>query len=164
MNRRAWVYVWSVYAVAAVLALQAGFSWSGPGHQGWLTVEVLFGLAIAAQLFKVEAPNHVLFYATPIFFFAGVTLLDPFLLFLLIAVAHLAEWVKERWAGSAYLSDWYLQPFNIAMFWVASRGAQGVYLLLHGRAAAGNAWELAAIMLAAGFYVLLNHTMLGTAL
>jgi diguanylate cyclase (GGDEF)-like protein len=163
MNKRAWAYIWITYLVAVLLALQAGLGLHSL-HPNWTTVEILFGLAIGAQLFKVEAPNHVLFYATPVFFFAGTVLLDPLLLFLMIAVAHLAEWTKERWSRSEHFSAWYLQPFNIAMFWIASRGAQGVYAVFHDRAAAGTGWELAVILAAAVIYVALNHTMLGVAL
>ena len=163
MNKRAWAYIWSTYGVAALLAGQAALGWRH-ARPDWVAVEILFGLAIGAQLFKVEAPNHVLFYATSVFFFAGTVILDPFLLFLLISAAHIAEWIKERWSGGEYLKSWYLQPFNIAMFWIASRGAQGVYALLHDRATAGTGWELAIIMAAAMAYVALNHTMLVTAL
>jgi diguanylate cyclase (GGDEF)-like protein len=163
MTRRAWAYIGGVFLIAGALVVQSLFP-QHPLHPNWLAVEILFGLAIGAQLFKVEAPNHVLFYATPIFFFAGVTLLDPFLLFLLIAVSHAAEWVRERWTGSEYLAAWYLQPFNVAMFWIAGRSAQGLLLLLHDRAATGTGWELAAIMMAAVVFVMLNHTILGVAL
>src|SRR5437868_4516842 len=118
MNGRAWTYIWFIYGLGVVLAVQAALVFHGQ-HPNWLLIEVLFGGAVVAQLFKAEAPNHVLFYTTPIFFFAGTLFLDPFLLFLLIAVPHLAEWARERWAGSSNLKAWYLQPFNIAMYWIA---------------------------------------------
>jgi hypothetical protein len=60
-------------------------------------------LATVAQLFKAAAPNHVLFYARPIFFFAGVLLLSPYLIVLLVAIPHLIEWGKERWQHSPHL-------------------------------------------------------------
>jgi diguanylate cyclase (GGDEF)-like protein len=163
MKNRAWIYIWSMYAVAALLVVQAALSW-GHTHPDWTAVEVLFGVAIAAQLFRVEAPNHVLFYATPIFFFAGTILLNPLLLVLLIALPHLAELAKERFVGSAHLRSWYLQPFNIAMFWIAGRAAQALFALFHARAAGGSGWELAVVVLAAVLFVLLNHSMLGIAL
>jgi diguanylate cyclase (GGDEF)-like protein len=163
VNTRAWAYIWVTFGVAALLVLQAAVS-GEPSHPDWLLIEVLFGLAIAAQLFRVEAPNHVLFYATPIFFFAGTLLLNPLLLFLLIALPHLAELVKERLSGSDYLKSWYLQPFNVAMFWIAARSAQGLYALLLTRATSSSGWELVAVIMAALLFVLFNHTMLGVAL
>ncbi len=163
MNRQSWLYVSGVYAVATVLAIQAALT-SRQLHPNWLAVEILFALAISAQLFKVAAPNHVLFYATPIFFFAGTILLGPLLLFALVVAAHLAEWARERWTGSEYLSAWYLQPFNIAMFWIAGRAAQEVYELFTGRVTPGAGSGLAVIMAGAFVYVLLNHCMLGFAL
>jgi len=163
MDRRAWAYICGVLALATGLALQAGISFRH-AHPHWVLVELLLVLAVGAQLFKVEAPNHVLFYATPIFLFAGAVLLDPLLLFVLIVASHLAEWLKERWIGSNNLKLWYLQPFNVAMFWIAGRAAQVVLGAMEGHHAATGVWQVAAVMLAALVWLSINHGLLGYAL
>ena len=163
MDRRAWAYICGVLALATGLALQAGISFRH-AHPHWMLVELLLVLALGAQLFKVEGSNHVLFYATPIFLFAGAVLLDPLLLFVLIVASHLAEWLKERWIGSSNLRLWYLQPFNVAMFWIAGRAAQVVLGAMGGHHAVAGIWQVAAVMLAALVWLSINHGLLGFAL
>src|SRR5947209_6789020 len=93
-------------------------------------VALLAVLATLPQLFKAEAPNHVLFYASPVFFFAGVLLLPPRLIVLLIALPHVVEWIRERIRHSPHLRAWYLQPFNVAMYTIAALGAHATYTAL----------------------------------
>src|SRR5690348_6965286 len=107
MSRRAWGYVGAVLLAGMVLAGSALIE-VGAALPQWPTLAVLVVLATVAQLCKAEAPNHVLFYATPVFFFAGLLLLPPPLLVLLVVVPHLVEWAHERWRGSPHLRAWYL--------------------------------------------------------
>jgi predicted signal transduction protein with EAL and GGDEF domain len=132
-----------------------------------LVAALLIVLATGAQLFKAEAPKHLLFYASPVFFFAGVNLLvHPFLLVLLVAVPHLVEWRKERWQRSPHLRAWYLQPFNVAMYIIAGLSARWVYTVLpmHLGHVRDTALLTLVMALAALTYVVLNHLLLGVAL
>lgn len=164
MSRRAWAYIWGVFLAWAVLS-GAALSRFAPTPAQWLAFAALVSLATLAQLFKAEAPSHTWYYATPIFFFAGLLLLDRFLFVLLILIPHLIEWAKERLVRSSYLSAWYLQPFNIAMYSIAGFGAYPVYAALNttGASVRTPSWAFAATA-AALVYVTLNHVLLGLAL
>lgn len=131
----------------------------------WPTWGVLVLLATLAQLNRAEAPNHVLFYATPVFLFAGLLLLAPPLYILLVVLPHLLEWARERWRHSAHLRAWYLQPFNVAMAVIAGSAAHGVYAALDGaRLAALTLPPVAVVTAAALVYLVVNHVLLGQAL
>lgn len=134
-------------------------------HPDWLMGATFLVLATSAQLFKAEAPNHTVFYASPVLFFAGVLRLPPALIVLLIALPHLVEWARERWRRSAHLAAWYLQPFNIAMYCLAGLSAHEVYVALDPhRASTLTPLPLMATGLAALTYAVVNHTLLGQAL
>src|SRR5262245_5694730 len=125
MSQRAWAYITSVLLAAVVLA---GLALPGLASalSQWRTFAALVLLASLAQCFKAVAPNHQLYYATPVFFFAGLLLLDPSFFVLLVTIPLLIEWTRERLTDSPYLRDWYLQPFNIAMYTIAGFGAYWV--------------------------------------
>jgi diguanylate cyclase (GGDEF)-like protein len=164
MSKRAQAYVGGVLGAGILLGVLAYARFTS-APDAWAAFAVLTTLATLAQLFKVEAPNHVLFYASPIFFFAGVLLLPPFLIVLLVAIPHLMEWGKERWRGSPHLRAWYLQPFNIAMTSIATVSTYWLYVGLTAQAAVGATIEPAIVgLIAAISYVCLNHLLLGLAL
>jgi diguanylate cyclase (GGDEF)-like protein len=164
MSRKAWTYISSVLLTGALLSVLA-YTDRPPASALWVSVAVLAVLATLAQLFKVEAPNHVLFYATPVFFFAGVLLLPPRLIVLLIALPHLVEWARERVRRSSHLRAWYLQPFNVAMYTIAALSAHATYTVLAASLAPSVALSaLLVVLLAALVYVLLNYLLLGVAL
>ena len=77
MSRRAWIYIWGILLTGAVLSVLSLLPYSTPSPTVWTVFALLAALATGAQLFKAEAPNHMLFYASPVFFFAGVVLLPP---------------------------------------------------------------------------------------
>ena len=87
-------------------------------------------LATLAQLFKAlfrsdqKSERGTTTY-TPklIVLFAGIYLLPPPLLVMLVVIPHLVDWVKERLTKSANLAKWYIQPFNIATHLLAGLAA-----------------------------------------
>jgi diguanylate cyclase (GGDEF)-like protein len=164
MSRQAWTYISSVLLTGVLLSVLA-YTDRPPTSALWVSVAVLAMLATLAQLFKVEGPNHVLFYATPVFFFAGVLLLPPRLIVLLIALPHLVEWARERVRRSPHLRAWYLQPFNVAMYTIAALGAHATYTALATFLDPRFAFAaLVAVLLAALVYVFLNYLLVGVAL
>jgi len=163
MTLRAKIYVTGVLCggVAVTVAALATFQWV-PAQ--WPLLLILLLAAIIAQLNKAEAPNHTLYYATPVFLFAGALLLDPALYVVLAAVPHLAEWARERWKNSPHLRDWYLQPFNIAKHLVAGFVTHALFAWL---VPTGNVLSLSALpvlVLAGLSYMALNQLLLGLAL
>ena len=162
MSRRAWVYVFVFYTAGSAIFLLS-FALARPAPPDWLVFGVLLALAGLAQLFKAEAPNHQLYHPAYIFLFSAVLLLDPFYFNVIVIVAHLAEWLKERLLDSPYLRDWYIQPFNIAMHIFLGNAARLVYLQVVSDP--GDLTSLAALagaVLAALLYVFLNHLIIGT--
>src|SRR5437763_11425503 len=81
MSGRAWAYIWGILIAAATLG---GFAlpdnpFTAFTPSEWLTFAAFTVLATLSQLFKAEAPNHQTYFATPVFLFAGVVILHPFL-------------------------------------------------------------------------------------
>jgi diguanylate cyclase (GGDEF)-like protein len=164
MSRLAWAYVSVVFLVGGVLSVLTLPGAMQAGSQ-WLTFVILTALATLAQLFKAEAPSHQLYYATLVFFFAGMLLLHPFFLVLLVVIPHLVEWAKERVMNSPHLRDWYLQPFNMATYITAGLAARWVYLALDLDAATFlTPASVVAVTAAALTYVAINHVLIGQAL
>jgi len=130
---------------------------------------VLMISATLAQLFKVEAPNNQTYFATTIFLFAGVLLLNPPLFALVVVVSYLVEWVKERIMQSPLLRLWYLQPFNICTHVLAGFAAKGVYDFFAGylgdfSQVYSSFSLLLGVVTSAVTYVIVNHLMVGLAL
>src|SRR6478672_7184640 len=122
MSRGAWAYIWCVLLTAAAASLYTFLY--GPVTPSQIPTFVsLAVLATMAQLFKAEAPNHQTYFATPVFLFAGVYLLDPCFYVLLVITSYSVEWLKERLVNSPQLRKWYLQPFNISTHILAGLGA-----------------------------------------
>jgi hypothetical protein len=132
MSYRARIYLATVMLGGLALIVRALLDPVPPASL-WFTCAILGVLATVAQLFKAEGPGNegpgtFAFFATPVFLFAGVLLLPPPLLVLLVIIPHLVEWGKAHWDGGAHLQAWYIQPFNIAMYILAGSVAQWVYL------------------------------------
>jgi diguanylate cyclase (GGDEF)-like protein len=165
MSRSAWAYVFAVMITGSALTVLAlpGL-WHRPS--GWAIFAVLTVLATAAQLFKAEAPNnHVLFHASPAFFFAGYLLLSPALIVLLVVIPHLVEWIIERRRPGTYLRAWYLQPFNVAMYVITGLVVRWVYQTVHPHLTdVAQPLAVAGFLLAALTFLALNRTLLGLAL
>jgi diguanylate cyclase (GGDEF)-like protein len=164
MSRRAWIYIWGIFLAWAVLSglVLTGL---GPAIAQWKMFVVLTTLATLAQLFKFEAPNHQLYYATPVFFFAAILLLAPPLFVILVAVALLIEWAKERMVNSPHLRHWYLQPFNIAMYTIAGITAAWVNRSIDSSLVnLPIPLPIVATVVASLAYVVTNHIIIGLAL
>jgi len=164
MSTRARLYVGGVLGAGLLLGVLA-LPRFAPTPPQWTTFAALAVLATPAQLFKVEAPNHVLFYLSPIFFFAGALLLPPFLVVLLVAVPHLLEWGNERRRGSPHLRAWYLQPFNVAMTSITAISTYWLYAALTAQTGGGATTAAVVVgLIAAIGYVCLNHALVGLVL
>ncbi|GAC1639515.1 MAG: hypothetical protein NVS4B8_06430 [Herpetosiphon sp.] len=129
MSYRAWTYIWTVLLTAAGLGFLAWTQFT-PADILWLAFAALVTMATLAQFFRADGFKLVSFYATPVFFFAGVVLLPPFLFVLLVIIPHLLEWIKARWNKQDYLRSWYAQPLNIGIHIIAGMTAKWVYVLL----------------------------------
>lgn len=164
MSYRAWAYLAGVWLAAITLSLLA-FPGLTNALPQWRTFAALVALAAAAQLFKAVAPSHQLYYTTPVFFFAGLLLLDPSFFLLLVAIPLLVEWTRERLIDSPYLRDWYVQPFNIAMYVVAVFAAHAIYAALRDAPPVLLVpASVFAATLAALAYVAINHVLVAIAL
>lgn len=164
MSQRTQVYICTV--------LFAGLFVSGVALSGitnplshWPVFLVFTLLATVTQLFKVEAPNHQLYYTTPVFLFAGLLLLPPSLFILLIIIAYTVEWAKERKTKSPYLREWYVQPFNAAVDILAATAARWVLVLLvPSTGLLFSPPTVLTVIAAAVTYVIANHLLVGLAL
>ena len=161
MPTRAGAYVGGVLGAGFLLSVLALLRFA-PTPAIWAPFATLTILATLAQLYKAEAPNHVLFHPGKVFFFAGVLLLPPFLLLLLPAIPHVIEWGKERWRRSPRLRTWYVQPFNIAMNGFIGLAIYWLYgALTVERVGGATAAPAIAGLAAALSYVCLSHLLLG---
>jgi len=136
---------------AAVVRLDA----SSPD---WLTFLLLASAAAVAQVFIVRTGRSHGFHTAIIFIVAGVLVLPPELVVLMVVVQHLPEWVKERY-------PWFIQTFNIANFALASLAAWAVADAIAPDNFHGNDSRAALAGLAAGLVlVAVNHILLATML
>ncbi|NWG21219.1 MAG: diguanylate cyclase [Chloroflexi bacterium] len=164
MSRKAWIYIGGVLAYATALVVPAFVTASTPREQ-WLTCVVLTALAILAQLYKAEGPNHSAFFATNVFYFAAVILLSPQLIVPVIAVPLIIEWIKARlWDRSDHLRHWYIQPFNIAMHLIAVYAAYWTYhQLVALYSSPADTSPVFAMIIAALVYLIVSQLLLGQA-
>ena len=164
MSTRAWIYVLAVLAAGLALILLA-LPCPAQSPLQWLTFVALTVLATLAQLFKAQIHSRQSYYATPVFIFAGVLVLPTLLLALLIVVSYTIEWAKERLTNSPLLRAWYIQPFNIATHIIAGVTAQQIYMAIDGTPITFHTpLAVLAAALAALFYTLCNHILIGLAL
>jgi diguanylate cyclase (GGDEF)-like protein len=131
----------------------------------WLTFATFTTLATLAQLFKAEVNSRQSYYATPVFIFAGVLVLPPLLLALLIVISYTIEWAKERLVHSPLLRAWYIQPFNIATHLIAGTAAHQIFVATNGAPMVFQTpLAVLAVAIAALFYTFCNHVLIGLAL
>lgn len=158
LSRAAKVYVLGVIGLAAALVLVQIPSLLSWRDDPWLFLFLLLG-AITAQFFTVVTPKHQHYYLTPAFFFPGIMLLGYGALALIIAAAHIVEWIKVRY-------PWYIQTFNIAGHIIAGYAAKTLlfWLLPRGEAQLLTLTGVFAVFLAGVLYTVLNHLMVGLVL
>jgi diguanylate cyclase (GGDEF)-like protein/putative nucleotidyltransferase with HDIG domain len=152
------IYILTTLALTLVLVAGAAVK-----PVEWQADPALFAFlligAITAQYFTVVTPKHQHYYLTPAFFFAGIVLLDPVSFALLVALAHVPEWIKVKY-------PWYIQSFNIAAHALAGFVGRVILLWLLP-ASAGQLLStgvLSAILTAAMVYILVNHLLVGIVL
>lgn len=164
MSKLAWAYIWTILLVALGFAVMTIPLAPLPATQ-WRPFIALAALSSAAQMFRIEAPKEQTYYVTPLCFFAGILLLDPFLLVLVIVITHLAEWAKERWLKRPLLQSWCWQPLHIARHSVAALSAAWIYSnLSDGGVLYLTVDDVGAVTAAALCYVLLSQIMLAIVL
>ena len=91
-----------IVVVTAAALLSVPFRLYPVGHADWLLFVALAACASAAQLLVVDSPGHQAYYSTAVFFLAGALLLPPPLVALMVVIAHLPDWAKNRY-------PWYIQ-------------------------------------------------------
>ena len=126
MSLRAWMYLWAVLLVGALLTAMALYT-ANPTLPEWLAFTLLTASAAIAQQFEAKLGRQS-YYPSMVFLFAGVLLLPAPLFILLVVIPHLIEWAKKRWTNSTSLRDWYIQPFNIAVHIISGVLTQGFLL------------------------------------
>ncbi|GAC1638828.1 MAG: hypothetical protein NVS4B8_05120 [Herpetosiphon sp.] len=166
MSRRAWLFVWMVLIGGCALTA-AAFPTHALGTQQLLTWGVLTALASITQMTKPDGHGyaHHTYYASPIFFFAGIFLLHPFLIIVLIIIPHLVEWSWSRWTHSSVLAKWYIQPFNVCKNVIAAIAAWCIYLNVSAEQSVSLIpVTTLAVVMAAVVYVMLDQAILGMVL
>jgi diguanylate cyclase (GGDEF)-like protein/putative nucleotidyltransferase with HDIG domain len=139
-----------------------GMNWPSSCLPTFISLTIL---ATLSQLFEVVAPNRQSYYATLVFFFAGVFLLPPGLFVFLVSIPHLVELAKARITRSGRLRAWYIQPFNIITHILAGAGARLAYNALNVNAdGLIRVSPVLAAAAAAIVYVVINHLLIGQAL
>jgi small basic protein len=90
MSRLAWLYITGVLLLGLIFSVMAlvGMNWPSSCLPTFISLTIL---ATLSQLFEVVAPNRQSYYATLVFFFAGVFLLPPGLFVFLVSIPHLVE-------------------------------------------------------------------------
>ena len=152
-------YLAAVYATAiGVGAFALVFAGGRPSGEDVAAFAILSGLAAAAQLFKVDAPNRHSYHTTPAFLLAAVLLLDPSLLVPLGLIILLPEWVRYRY-------PWYIQSFNIATYLLNMLAAWAVFHAVASHSGLNVSWQVAAATgLAAATFIVTNHALVGLVL
>ncbi|MDQ3866966.1 MAG: diguanylate cyclase, partial [Actinomycetota bacterium] len=112
--------------------------------------------AALAQAFVVVTPRDQAYHTTAVFLLAAALLLPIELIPLVAVVAHVPEWLKERYR-------WYIQTFNIAnctLSMLAASAAGRLVLHAGGRAGSDSARLALAGVAAALTLIVLNHVIL----
>ncbi|MHB1414364.1 MAG: diguanylate cyclase [Chloroflexota bacterium] len=146
-------------AVAMVLGVELlVLSWPAlpatPDQQ--LAFAVLVAAAAIAHLFPVITSNNQAYYVTPVFIFAGLLLLPPSALGLLIVLAFVPSWLRSKY-------PWHIQLFNLANLLIDAFLARALFVRLGG-SSGGPLVEphiLLAALLAVTVFTFLNHLLLG---
>ncbi len=165
LSKRAWAFIWLILVLGILATCSAYLAWE-PAKAPWLPFVILVTLATIAQLLRVEAPTHQLYYATYAFLFAGLILLPPFLFVLLVIIPYLIQWAKERILNSPHLKNWYLQPFNISNHIITGTLAHYFYLWIFPlfEKPVDSPLSVVTSLLTAALYVMINHLLTGIAI
>ncbi len=174
MSVRAWIYVLAIISGGITITAASLLLWQ------WSRVQ----LSVAALLWFIASISQILgvrykaqikdtkgstWYSPHlIFLFAAALALSASYFVLVVILTHLVDWIYERrFKNSAFLADWYIQPFNMAVHIISGTVANGLYHLMSLEAGAGlgfDAISIAAGAIALGLYLLCNHSLVGLAL
>src|SRR6266567_5081768 len=121
LTRPAQVYIAAICGLAFALAVLAAW-------QPWANAPLeLFALlmlsATVAHSFPVSTPGKQAYHVSLPFFVAAIILLSPLQLIGLIAVVHVAEWLRRRRSPV-------VQVFNAAAYALTGVAAQAIYRTL----------------------------------
>lgn len=158
MSPRAWAYLWFVILLGGVMA---GVAYSlAPNYETNLgNFGILLLLAVVAQHLEVKYGRHS-YYPHFVPFFAGVVLLSPPEILLLVTIPHLAEWISKRIKSEPYV--WYIQPFNISTHIVAALSSYQIYTLFAGSVTSTSfLHSIVAPVAAMLTYAVINHLLIG---
>jgi putative nucleotidyltransferase with HDIG domain len=144
----AWSYWGAVVVPAALGILLAAVN---VGHVDWARFAALAVLASLSQLLSFGLNRHRVFHPAIVFVVAGALLLPPELMILLIVIACVPDWFKQRYT-------WYVQTFNIANYVVSGAAAWVVADGIGFPSSPGR--EAAAGACAAVMFVLANRLLL----
>lgn len=163
MKRSAQIFIGGILLGGIIVAVQA-FVTFNPMEIEWINFFLLTTLAAGTQLLKSEAPYYQVYHPSLVFYFAGVLVLQPAGFVLLVMIAHLVEWLKERLLSQESLREWFLQPFNAAMHIIVGSLAKLLYLAINpNHELIGTLSALLGAGVVACVYVALNHLMVGEA-
>lgn len=138
-------------ATPALLALEAD-------ARDFATFVLLAGAAIAGQLLVVETGKNHGFPTAIAFLVAGVLLLPPGLVVLLVLAQHAPDAVLRRY-------PWYIQGFNVGNYTLNALAASAAVAALSAVGTpAGNLEWAAAALTASIAFVTLNHLLLAVML
>jgi diguanylate cyclase (GGDEF)-like protein len=161
LNKTAGFFIGAILVGGVIVAIHAWVSFE-PELINWTNFLLLVILATFTQLLKSEAPYYQVYHPSLVFFFAGILILQPAGFVLLVIIAHMAEWVKERFVNQQDLRDWYLQPFNAGMHILIGSLARLLYLEINPNyEMIGTIYAFVGAGVVAIVYVALNHLMVG---
>jgi diguanylate cyclase (GGDEF)-like protein len=163
VKRSAQIFIGGILLGGFVVAVQA-FVTIDLSEIEWINFVLLTTFATGTQLLKSEAPYYQVYHPSLVFYFAGILVLQPAAFVLLVMIAHLAEWLKERLVSQEGLREWYLQPFNAAMHIIIGALARLLYMAINpDYELIGTLSALLGAGVVACVYVALNHLMVGEA-
>jgi diguanylate cyclase (GGDEF)-like protein len=162
-----------VTVVCAAAALVVYFQERAVGEAGidirsttdpmsWWLFLLLTCCAAVAHSFPVNTPDRQSYHVSPPFFLAGVILLDPLQLSLLMVAANAAERLRRR-------RSWFAQAFNVAAFVITAATSQHANRALDARLGDGIAGGVEPSSLFAGvataaIFMILNHSFVSVAI
>jgi diguanylate cyclase (GGDEF)-like protein len=116
-----------------------------PGRADWLAFAALLPLVVGAHLLGADRARHQGSHLSLAPIFASVLILPPALAVILVALAFVPEWLRNR-------ADWYIVVFNVCNFVTPALVARAVFDAV-GEAGPGE-WAFGAAAAIPAFLVL----------
>jgi hypothetical protein len=164
LPKRATIYIAAVIllGVIACIATDCVHAWQMPADELWHML-AMSGLAVISQLSKAvymsgkDARSGTAWYSPLLgIMFGSVLMLSPQAIAIVVVTPHLVEWLIERARKTPFLSEWYIQPFNIATHLLCAVTAWGVFASSRGMLGLPFGAVLAALT-----YLVVNHFLVG---